>query len=118
LVAVFLCLWLAAKVAFVEFVVPARTADRDPTPAANRLRELVPPDQPLYLFRLKDEGVMFAYARPGVRLRDVRDLPSGAFAVLIRHEWEDRAAFGHLELVDWMRDQQGDPLILVRAPKR
>jgi len=106
------------KVAFVEFVVPARTADRDPYPAANRLRELVPPDQPLYLFRLKDEGVMFAYARPAVRLRDPRDLPPRAFAVLIEQEWADRGAFGHLELINWMHDQQGDPLILVRAPEQ
>ena len=110
----FLCCWLAAKVAFVEFVVPARTIHRDAEPAAARLRELVPPDQPLYLFRLKDEGVMFAYARPAVRLRDPRDLPPGAFAVLIRQEWDDRAAFGHLEEVCTLADAQGDPIVLVR----
>ena len=57
---------------------------------------------------------MFYYARPVVRLRDPRELPPGAFAVLIRQEWEDRAPFGHLELVHWMHDQQGDPLILVQ----
>jgi len=79
------------------------------------LRGHVPAGEPLYLFRLKDEGVMFAYARPAVRLRDPRDLPPKAFAVLIRREWEDRAAFGHLDLVRWMYDQQGDPLILVRT---
>ena len=117
-VRLFLCFWLVVKVAFVEFVVPARTADRDPYPAANRLRELVPPDQPLYLFRLKDEGVMFAYARPALRLRDPRDLPPRAFAVLIEQEWADRGAFGRLELINWMHDQQGDLLILVRAPEQ
>jgi hypothetical protein len=59
---------------------------------------------------------MFYYARPALRIRNPRELPFGAFAILIRSEWEDRAAFGHLELVHWMHDQQGDPLIVVRAP--
>jgi hypothetical protein len=54
--------------------------------------------------------------RQAIRLRDPRELPSGAFALLIRQEWEDVAAFGHLKPVYWMHDQQGDPLILVRAP--
>jgi 4-amino-4-deoxy-L-arabinose transferase-like glycosyltransferase len=116
LIAGLLGLWLIVKVAFVEVAVPLRTADRNPTFAATALRNRVPADQPLYAFRLKDEGVMFSYGRPVVRLHDPRDLPSGSFAVLIRREWEDRAAFGHLQLVDWLLDQQGDPLILVQAP--
>jgi 4-amino-4-deoxy-L-arabinose transferase-like glycosyltransferase len=112
----FLCCWLVVKVVFVEVVVAGRAATRDPMPAARALQDRVPADQPLYLFRLKDEGVLFYYDRPAVRLHDPRALPPGAFAVLIRQEWDDRAAFGHLQLVDWLRDQQGDPLILVRAP--
>jgi hypothetical protein len=75
----------------------------------------VPEGQPLYLFRLKDEGVLFCYGRPALRVHDPHSLPSGAFAVLIQQEWQDRPLFGHLELVHWMLDQQGDPLILVRA---
>jgi 4-amino-4-deoxy-L-arabinose transferase-like glycosyltransferase len=115
-VVLFLAAWLAAKVAFVERVIPARAARRDPGPPAAELRARVPAGEPLYLFRLKDEGVMFMYARPAVRLRHPRDLPPGAFAVLIRPEWEDRTSFGHLKLVHWMLDQQGDPLILVQNP--
>jgi 4-amino-4-deoxy-L-arabinose transferase-like glycosyltransferase len=112
----FLCCWMIVKVTFVEVVIPGRAAKRDPITPAMVLRERVPPGEPLHVFRLKDEGVMFYYNRPAVRLRDPRALPPGAFAVLIRQEWDDRAAFGHLQLVDWLRDQQGDPLILVRAP--
>lgn len=112
----FLCLWVGVKVVFVEVVIPARTASRNPFPAAAALRDRVPVGEPLYLFRLKDEGVMFYYGRPVVRLHDPRDLPRGAFAVLIEKEWDNRAAVGHLQLVDCLRDQQGDPLILVRAP--
>jgi hypothetical protein len=112
----FLFCWLVAKVVFVEVAVPQRTAGRNAEATANELRGRVPAGQPLYLFKLKDEGVMFYYARPAVRLDDPRTLPPGAFAVLIAREWEDRAAFGPLELVCWMRDQQGDPIILVRSP--
>ncbi len=111
----FLCCWLLVKVLFTELAIPERAAKHNPEPIAAELRELVPADQPLYLFRLKDEGVMFYFARPAVRLNHPRELPPGAFAVLIRQEWEDRAAFGHLKLVYWTQDQQGDPLILVRA---
>ena len=49
------------------------------------------------------------------RLRDPRELPRPGYAVLIRREWDDRSAFGDAELVRWMYDQQGDPLILVRT---
>jgi 4-amino-4-deoxy-L-arabinose transferase-like glycosyltransferase len=112
----FLCCWLVVKVVFVELVIPNRAAKRDPITPAMVLRERVPAGEPLHLFRLKDEGVLFYYGRPAVRLSHPRELPPGAFAVLIRQEWDDRADFGHLQLVDWLRDQQGDPLILVRVP--
>lgn len=111
-----LALGLAIKIVFVQYVVPQRAARRNPEPIAAHLRELVPPDQPLYLFRLKDEGVLFYYARSAIRLRHPSELPSGAVAALIAQEWADRVAFGHLELIYWIYDQQGDPLILVRAP--
>jgi 4-amino-4-deoxy-L-arabinose transferase-like glycosyltransferase len=110
----FLAVWLVAKIAFVEIVIPLRTAHHNPEPIAATLSEFVLPDRPLYLFRLKDEGVMFYYARPAVRLTQLHDLPTGAFAVLIRQEWEEWAASGTLELVVSLHDQQGDPLILVR----
>jgi 4-amino-4-deoxy-L-arabinose transferase-like glycosyltransferase len=110
----FLAVWLVAKIAFVEIVIPLRTAHHNPEPIAAALSEFVPPDRPLYLFRLKDEGVMFYYARPAVRLTQLHDLPAGAFAVLIRQEWDEWAASGTLELVASLHDQQGDPLILVR----
>ncbi len=112
----FLCCWLVVKVIFVEMVIPGRAAKRDPISPARVLKERVPAGEVLHVFRFKDEGVMFYYGRPVVRMRDVEALPSGAYAVLIRQEWEDRAAFGHLQLVNWLRDQQEDPLILVRAP--
>ena len=114
-VVAFLVCWLAVKIVFVEVVVPRRTAGRDAEATAATLRELVPPGETLYLFRLKDEGVMFYYGRPARRLHDPRHLPRPGYAVLIRREWDDRAAFGGAEPVRWMYDQQGDPLVLVRT---
>ena len=64
----------------------------------------------------EDKYVMFSYARPAVRVSDPHSLPQGALAVLIRSEWKDRAAFGHLEMLCCMHDQQGDPIYLVRNP--
>jgi 4-amino-4-deoxy-L-arabinose transferase-like glycosyltransferase len=114
-VAVFLVCWVVVKVAFVEVVVPQRSAHRDATAAAALLNTHVPAGEVLHVFRLKDEGVTFAYSRPVRRLRDTRDLPPGALALLIRPEWEDRAAFGDPELICCMHDQQGDLLFLVKA---
>jgi 4-amino-4-deoxy-L-arabinose transferase-like glycosyltransferase len=110
-----LVIWLCAKVVFVEVVVPRRTAGRDAQPTACRLRELVPPGEPLYLFKLKDEGVLFYYGRPAKKLHDPRELPRGAYVALIQSEWDDRGRYGDVQLIQWMYDQQGDPLILVRA---
>ena len=112
----FLLIWIVAKVAFVEAVIPRRSAGRNAEATAAELRDRVPEGQPLYVFKLKDEGVTFYYARPAVRAHDPRALPPGAFVVLIRQEWEDRIAFGHFELIYCMHDQQGDPIYLVRNP--
>ena len=115
LVAFLLC-WLVAKVAFVEIAIPRRSAGRNAEATAAELRDRVPAGESLYVFKLKDEGVTFYYARPAVRAHDPHALPSGAFAVLIRQEWEDRIAFGRFELIYCMHDQQGDPIYLVRTP--
>jgi hypothetical protein len=112
----FLFCWLVAKVVFVEVVIPNRTAGRNAEVTATQLREHVPADQSLYVFKLKDEGITFYYAHPVLRLNDPNALPRGAYAVLIQREWKDRAAFGHLKLISCMDDQQGDPIYLVRNP--
>ncbi len=112
----FLLCWLVVKVVFVELVIPTRTANRNAETTAAELRRRVPEGAPLYVFRLKDEGVTFYYARPVVKLSGPAALPPGAVALLIEQEWEDRAAFGRFELVCCMCDQQGDAMFLVRNP--
>lgn len=110
-----LACWLVAKVAFVEVVVPARTAGRNAAGTAADLRARVPAGAPLFVFRLKDEGVTFYYARPVRKLTGPHELPPGAHAVLIRSE-RAAPAFAHLVPLAELRDQQGDPIWLVRAP--
>ncbi|QDU22257.1 ArnT family glycosyltransferase [Urbifossiella limnaea] len=115
LLAAFLALWLAAKVVFVEVVVPRRTAGRDAEATAAALREYVPAGEPLYLLKLKDEGVLFYYGRPSRKLSSPAQLPQGAHVALIEAEWREWEANRTGELVRWMYDQQGDPLILARV---
>jgi 4-amino-4-deoxy-L-arabinose transferase-like glycosyltransferase len=110
-------IWLVVKVSFVEFIIPQRTAHHNAEPVAETLRDLVPHDRKLYLFRMKDEGVMFYYARPVVRLNQLEELPPGEFAALIRQEWDEWAKSGSLEQIACLHDQQGDTFFLVRAVK-
>jgi hypothetical protein len=103
--------WVVVKIAFVELVVPARTAHRHARETAAELRAAVPPGETLYLCKLKDEGIMFYYRRPVRRLLEGM---AGAerFAVLIESELRERA--NTPEVLRWFRDQQGDPFVLVR----
>jgi 4-amino-4-deoxy-L-arabinose transferase-like glycosyltransferase len=113
LTVVFLAFWLIAKIVFVEVIVPNR--HRDARPAAAQLRELVPNDETLHLFKLKDEGVLFYFGRPAKRLHDPADLPPGGIALLLKSEWDHRADYGDVQLLREMYDQQGDPIFLVRS---
>jgi len=110
-----LVIWLAVKVAFVEIVIPQRSANRDAHTAAAELRELVPPGETLHLFKLKDEGVLFYYGRAARRLHDPRELPPAGYAVLLQSEWDAHGDYGDVQLVREMYDQQGDPIYLIRS---
>lgn len=118
LLAAFLAFWLVVKVVFVEVVIPRRTAGRNAEVTAAALRELVPAGEPLYLLKLKDEGVLFYFGRPTRKLSSSTDLPRAAYVALIESEWREWEANRTGELVQWMYDQQGDALILVRTTPR
>ncbi|HXD88825.1 MAG TPA: glycosyltransferase family 39 protein [Urbifossiella sp.] len=111
----FLLIWLIAKIVFVEMVIPRRTEHHDARQTASQLRKLVPDGVPLYIHKLKDEGVMFYFGRAVRKLHEPHELPPGAYAVFIRQEWDDRGRYGDVQLVRWMYDQQGDPLILAHC---
>ncbi|MCS6852090.1 MAG: glycosyltransferase family 39 protein [Gemmataceae bacterium] len=110
--------WLLVKVIFVEVVMPRRSAERAPREKGAQLAAAVPPGQTLYLFRLKDEGIMFYYGRPVRRLPSPQELPPSSeplFCILGQSEWQEWPTERAAEVVLPMRDEQGAPIVLVRV---
>jgi 4-amino-4-deoxy-L-arabinose transferase-like glycosyltransferase len=114
-------LWLTVKVLFVQAIVPARDRDRQPRAKGELIASLVPPQQTLHVFRLKDEGIMFYYGRP------VRRLPTRAqlsqsnepqYCVLDQSEWHQWQAVPGVELVQRLQDEQGAPIFLIKSIPR
>ena len=113
-----LALWIFAKAVHVELVMPNRSLVRQARNKAAVLAALVPLDQVLYLFFLKDEGIMFYYGRPVARLDSAASLPAGAGPVycMLRHqEWQSWDGSRRAELIQRLDDEQGDPIYLVRV---
>jgi hypothetical protein len=107
--------WAVVKVVFVEAVIPDRTAGRNARETGEQLVRLVPPDEILYLCRLKEEGVLFYYGRPARRLATIEAPPGSAFFVLMLDaEWDRERFRGRPEYVAELRDQQQAPIHLVR----
>jgi 4-amino-4-deoxy-L-arabinose transferase-like glycosyltransferase len=115
---VLLVLWLGAKAAFVHALVPSRNANREPRAKGRLLSALVPPGRTLYLFRLKDEGIMFYYGRPVLRLASTEDLPSPGepvYCILEEQEWREWRTRRAVEVLRRLTDEQGAPIVLVRV---
>lgn len=113
----FLALWLAAKLVFVAAIVPARDSHRAPRETGRQIAALVPPDRTLYLFRLKDEGILFYYGRPARRLPAPADLPTSehaAYCLLVESEWRQLIGSRYAEILLPLRDEQGHPFVLAR----
>ncbi len=135
-----LAAWLVVKVGFVHAWVPIRDGRanellrscgfrpkpiRDPHGKAEQIAARVPADRPLYLFRLKDEGIMFCYGRchaDGEPERVVRrlgrpeDLPSTAelvYCIVAGEEWERWEQRRPADVLLRLIDQQGDPIVLL-----
>jgi 4-amino-4-deoxy-L-arabinose transferase-like glycosyltransferase len=110
--------WLVLKAVFVHAVMPGRLASRQPRAKGELVAASVPASQILYVFLVKDEGIMFYYGRPVVRLNTLKQLPSSSeplYCILNQVEWRqwDHARPAHVVLQ--MIDQQGDPIVLVRV---
>jgi 4-amino-4-deoxy-L-arabinose transferase-like glycosyltransferase len=110
--------WLLLKVTYVQAIVPARNRHREPRAKGEQIAAAVPENELLYLFRLKDEGIMFYYGRPVHRLAGPEQLPSSAkplYCILDESEWcrwnQARPAAALLHL----HDEQGAPIVLVRV---
>jgi 4-amino-4-deoxy-L-arabinose transferase-like glycosyltransferase len=111
-------LWLVVKLAFVEAVLPRRNPKRQPREKGEQLAALVPANDVLYLFQLKDEGIMFYYGRTVRRLTGPAQLPSSdqaLYCILDQTEWTNWADARPVETLLKMPDEQGDPIFLVRV---
>lgn len=109
--------WAATKVAFVESVLPARTAERNARETGNQLAALVPEGEILYLCRLKDEGILFYYGRPAFRLPSLDGLIDSRFVLLLDDEWKNFPCRERCEYLSALRDQQRATIHLVRLCK-
>jgi hypothetical protein len=119
--------WLVVKLVFVHVVIPIRNENRAPREKGQKIAFLVPPEQTLYLYGLKDEGLMFYYSRCHPkgendrlvrRLKGLNALPSSSepvYCILTEREWQnwDRGREG--EVIFYLTDQQNDPIVLLRV---
>jgi 4-amino-4-deoxy-L-arabinose transferase-like glycosyltransferase len=116
-----LAAWLLVKLAFIHWVIPARNLGREPKEKAALIAECVPLGQTLYLFRLKDDGLIFYYGRPVQRVDGPDLLPAGdepVYCILDATEWRHWDSPRHAEPVRPLEDQQGSPIMLVRVTAR
>jgi 4-amino-4-deoxy-L-arabinose transferase-like glycosyltransferase len=113
-----LATWLVVKLVFVHVVVPHRNANREPRAKGALIAALVPAGQILYLFRLKDEGIMFYFGGTVRRLPGPQQLPSSGepmYCILDAAEWASWRASRRAEVLQPLTDEQGDPIVLVRV---
>jgi 4-amino-4-deoxy-L-arabinose transferase-like glycosyltransferase len=111
-------LWLLVKWIFVHEVVPNRNPARQPHSKGEQIAALVPANETLYLFQLKDEGIMFYFGRPARRLPGVSCLPKsngGVYCLLIESEWQRWSCPRHADVLLRLRDEQGAPIVLVKV---
>jgi 4-amino-4-deoxy-L-arabinose transferase-like glycosyltransferase len=117
--------WLVLKLVFVHVILPQRNPTRAPKAKGEQLAALVPPGRPLYLFHLKDEGIMYYYSRlrsPDSlavrRLRTPAELPSSeepAYCILDEPEWNELRTKRRAEAILHLEDEQKSPIVLVRC---
>lgn len=115
LVAVVL-IWLGIKLFFVHVTIPQRMHNRHPDVNGRLLAEAVPEGQTLYLFRVKDESLLFYYGRPARRLADPLLLPAEpepVYCIVTESEW--RQWPGDATILQRLSDSQGDPVLLLQV---
>jgi 4-amino-4-deoxy-L-arabinose transferase-like glycosyltransferase len=112
-----LVIWLVVKIGYVHVVVPGRNTGREPRAKGEWLAHAIPPGETLYLFRLKDEGIMFYYGRAVHRLAGLDALPSSPgplYCILDDAEWRQWPAKLRADELLRMNDEQGAPIVLTR----
>jgi 4-amino-4-deoxy-L-arabinose transferase-like glycosyltransferase len=118
--AVLVAAWLLLKIMYVQVAPPHHAGARQPRDKGELLAGLIPLGQVLYVFNFKDEGIMFYYGRPVLRLQSPQELPRSTrpvYCVLLLRELEAWRDSGRMEVVRRLADQQGDPMVLVRVSR-
>ncbi len=116
--ALVILLWIGLKLFYVHTVMPRQLQGRDARLKGEQLAQLVPFGNLLYIFQLKDEGIMFYYGREVLRLHSPHELPrtdQPLYCILLPSELEDWQTSRTIEVVQHLQDEQGDPMILVRV---
>lgn len=112
--------WVVVKFLFVHVAVPIRAKHRDSRAKAQALQDLVPHNAVLGVVQRKDEGIMFYYGRTVQYHADIGQLISSSkplYCILEENEWTRLCERGcGMETLLQMRDEQGDPIVLVRFP--
>jgi 4-amino-4-deoxy-L-arabinose transferase-like glycosyltransferase len=109
--------WLIVKAAMVHVVIPTRSRAHTPRTKGEQIAAHLPVGNTLYLFHLKDEGLMFYYGRPVQRLKGPAYLPSSdepLYCILDEAEWREWSPERPAQVVLCLRDGQGAPIVLVR----
>lgn len=109
--------WSISKIVFVESILPARTAERNARETGKELASLVPDGEILYLCRLKDEGILFYYGRPALRLTRLDSEFDSRFVLLTDEEWKNHPDRERCNPVATLRDQQKATIHLIRLCK-
>jgi hypothetical protein len=112
-------LWLAAKITFVTLIIPGRDSLRAASRKGQQIAALVPPEQTLYLFRLKDEGILFYYGRPARREPAPAFLPASdrsVYCLLTESEFRQWMGPRPVQILLRLSDEQRHPIMLVKMP--
>jgi 4-amino-4-deoxy-L-arabinose transferase-like glycosyltransferase len=113
-----LVIWVIVKLGFVHVAAPARDRGRDPRGKGEQIAACVPLGETLYLFRLKDEGILFYYRRPAQRLAGPEQLPSSGqslYCIVDASEWQSQRWPGKTQPILKLCDEQGAPILLVHS---
>jgi 4-amino-4-deoxy-L-arabinose transferase-like glycosyltransferase len=109
-----LALFAVAKAGFVHWPTNRHESLR---PQAAVLSAWVPRGQPLVIFRLKDEGLLFYFGGETRRLSGPEalvDADQPAYCLLTAREWTTWPGDRRADELAWLHDGQGEPLVLVR----
>jgi 4-amino-4-deoxy-L-arabinose transferase-like glycosyltransferase len=115
-----LAVWLIVKLGHAHIIIPARDRGRHTRETGERLAALVPEGETLYLGALKDEGILFYYNRPARRFSETLSAMNGlgsAYLALTEAEWRNCTPASNVRMIESMRDEQGEPIFLVRIDR-